>query len=275
MRYSNLHTHTTWSDGRHTIEENIQSAIQKNMISIGFSDHSFTDCDTSYCMPYEQYNHYLAEIKKMGEKYADQIQVFSGLELDYYSATEEKCTSFPFVRDAFDYIIASVHYIIKNGICYPIDHTPNQQKSCVNDAFGGDIYAMAQWYYDMVCEHVERVKPTIVGHFDVITKFSLMPEDDARYQTIARSALKRTLQTCRYVEVNTGAISRGWRTSPYPNVYLLETIWEEGGEIVLSSDSHHMDHLIYHFDESVQLLKELGFDHISIFCGRGFERQEI
>lgn len=275
MQYSNLHTHTTYSDGKHSIEENIQSALKKNMLSIGFSDHSFTACDPGYCMPYEKYGEYLAEIRKMEEKYRGKIQVFSGLELDYYSASQEEIQRYPFDPDAFHYIIASVHYIIKNGICYPIDHTPEQQKRCITEAFGGDIYAMAQCYFDMVCEHVERVRPTLVGHFDVITKFSLMPENDVRYQKIASEALKRVLKTCRYIEVNTGAISRGWRTSPYPNTYLFETLLKEGGEVVLSSDSHKTENLTFYFDETVQMLKKFGFDHIGAFNGRGFDVQKI
>ena len=54
MRYSNLHTHTTYSDGQHSIEENILSAIAKNMVSLGFSDHSCTDFDLRYCMQPEK-----------------------------------------------------------------------------------------------------------------------------------------------------------------------------------------------------------------------------
>ena len=42
MRYSNLHTHSTYSDGKYSLEENVLSAIEKQMRSIGFSDHSFT-----------------------------------------------------------------------------------------------------------------------------------------------------------------------------------------------------------------------------------------
>ena len=50
MRYSNLQTHSVFSDGKHSLEENVRSAIEKGMCSLGFSDHSFTPCDTSYCM---------------------------------------------------------------------------------------------------------------------------------------------------------------------------------------------------------------------------------
>lgn len=266
MRYATFHTHTTYSDGKFSAEEMIQSAIAGDMCAIGFSDHSFTACDTSYCMQKEDYPRYLQELRTLKEKYKDQIPVFAGLELDYYSDDE---------TSVFDYIIASVHYIIENGVCYPIDHSAQQQLSCINDAFGGDIFAMAQRYFDMVCEHVERCNPTFVGHFDVITKFSLMPEEDPRYQQMARDALKRVIRTCPYVEVNTGAIARGYRKSPYPSLDLLKTLHECGGKPMINSDCHHKDFLQIHFDESAQLLKQAGFDCFYIFNGEGFDKVDI
>ena len=266
MRYSNLHNHTTFSDGKHTVEENVLSAIEKNMLSLGFSDHSFTACDDSYCMRTERYEEYLQAIAQAKSKYADQIPVYAGMELDYYSQVDVS---------AYDYILASVHYIIRDGVTYPIDHSPQQQLDCIRDAFGGDILAMAKCYYDMLTEHVIRTKPLFVGHFDVITKFSLMPEEDDGYRKIATEALKEILKHCPYLEMNTGAISRGWRKTPYPAAYLLDAVKEYGGQILLGADSHHKDNLTFHFDESVQLLKENGFDHICVFNGKDFDQMAI
>ena len=62
--------------------------------------------------------------------------------------------------------------------------------------FGGDKLAMAKCYYDQLTEHVTRCKPTFVGHFDVITKFSYMPEEDRRYQEIAANALEEVVKIC-------------------------------------------------------------------------------
>lgn len=48
MKYiSNLHTHTTYCDGKNSIEENILYAIEKNFISLGFSGHSYLPFDNS------------------------------------------------------------------------------------------------------------------------------------------------------------------------------------------------------------------------------------
>lgn len=266
MRYSNLHNHTVYSDGKHTMEENVLSAIEKNMCSLGFSDHSFTACDPSYCMKEEAYAPYLQEIAALKEKYADRLPIYAGLELDYYSDTDVS---------VFDYFLASVHYIIKDGFCHAIDHSPQQQKFCIETAFGGDVIAMAECYYNMVCAHVKKWNPTFVGHFDLITKFSLIPEEDKRYQEIAREALKEVIKTCPYIEMNTGAISRGWRTTPYPGAYLLDTLKDAGGQVLLNADSHHIDNLTTFFDESVEILKAAGFDHICMFNGKSFDEIRI
>jgi len=262
MRYSNLHNHTVYSDGKNTALENVQAAIAKNMLSLGFSDHSFTACDPSYCMHLEQYEAYCREITALKAQFREQLPIYLGMELDYYSDMPQ---------GDYDYIIASVHYIVHNGVTYPIDHSPQQQKDCIREVFDGDVLGMVQRYFDMLAEHVARIKPTFVGHFDVITKFSLMPEEDEAYRRIAREALQKIIPHCPYLEINTGGISRGWRETPYPAAYLLDTIRELGGRILLGADSHHIDNLTFRFDECVQLLKDHGFTEIWTFNGKTFD----
>ena len=262
---TNFHTHTTFCDGKQTVEENILTALEKNFVSLGFSIHGWTPYElVPVTMETEEL--YKAEVKRMQEKYAGQIGVYKGIELDYYSEADPK---------DFDYRMACVHYIVVDGVWYPIDHSEQDQRICIENAFGGDPVAMADRYFSMLCEHVERCKPTLVGHFDVITKFNLLPEDSEEYRSVAGNALKRTLKACPYVELNTGGIARGFRTMAYPCDYLLDTLREFGGEVMLGSDSHNKNNLIFGFDEAVQRLKNAGFDHIVQFNGNGFDRFEI
>ena len=263
MRFSNLHTHTTFSDGKGTVRENIESAIKKNMLSLGFSDHSFTACDTSYCMKLEDYEKYCAEINLLKEEYKDRIPIFLGLEKDYYSDIDKSC---------FDYIIASVHYIVHNGVCYPIDHSRKQQEDCTREVFHGNILDMAKCYYDMVVEHVASCKPDVIGHFDVLNKFSIMPENDEKYIEITCEAIKEAFKYCPRFEVNTGGISRGWRKDPYPSFYLLELLRELGGEVVINSDSHHPENLDFFFCESAEILRRAGYKTFSVFNGKSFDK---
>lgn len=266
MRFSNLHTHTTFSDGVGTVRENVLSAIERGMISLGFSDHSFTGCDTSYCMLPEDYGKYKAEVLTAKEEFRDKISVYHGIEKDYFSKID---------RDDFDYFIASVHYIIAGGKTFAIDHGRSYQDECVEYAFGGDKLAMARCYFDMVAEHAYLTKPDVIGHFDVINKFSLYTDDEGEYYEIAARAMRETLKHCKRFEVNTGAIARGYKKTPYPAPRLLSLLCELGGEVVLGSDSHNPANLDFYFKESVELIRAAGFKSISVLTDQGFEAVEI
>lgn len=266
MRYSNFHTHTKYSDGVGTVRQNIESAISKNMSALGFSDHSFTACDTSYCMKLEDYSNYFKEIKDLKNEYSDRIQIYTGLEKDYYSDID---------RSQFDYIIASEHYIVKNNICYPIDHTPEQQLHCIADVYGGSVLDFAKGYYELATEHAIKCKPDFMGHFDVINKFGLMPENDEKYIEIANEAVDEVIKHCKVFEVNTGPVRKGLRTYPHPYTPILEHIHSVGGEVILNSDCHIPEFLDFYFDEAIEILKKIGFKSVSVFNGRGFDKVEI
>lgn len=266
MLYSNLHTHTVYSDGKHTVEENILSAIDKGMVSLGFSDHSCTDFDFSYCIKTEKLAQYVAEIPQMREKYRDQIEIYLGLECDGYTTLAN--------RKIYDYIIADCHYVKHGGVYFSVDHTRDVQQDAINNAFGGDALAYAKAYFATYAEIIPPMHPDILGHFDLCTKFGLMPEDDPEYMRAALEALDAALSSCKIFELNTGAISRGYKPL-YPAPYLLNYIREHGGKINLSSDSHHRDNLIFYFNEAAAILADAGFDSVVILHGGKWEEVGI
>lgn len=266
MRFSNLHTHTTFSDGKNTVAENVEAAIEKNMLSIGFSDHSFTAIDPSYCMHTEHYSEYRNAVLAAKEKYKGIIPIFLGMEMDLFSDVPD---------GEFDYFIASVHYIIKGDACYAIDHTVGHQEKCVRDVFSGDKLEMAKHYFELMQENVMRLRPQIVGHFDVLNKFSYMPEEDERFVDIAEAAMRECFKWCPRFEVNTGAIARGYRKLPYPNMHLLKLLSELGGEVVLNSDSHKAENLDCFFSESVDIIRNAGFREIAYLDVGGFRKMSI
>ena len=81
MKYCAYHTHSTFSDGKNTMEEMVQAAIEAGMPCLGLSDHSDSPYQ-EYCMRKEQYSQYLAEIERLQKKYAGQITLLKGIELD-------------------------------------------------------------------------------------------------------------------------------------------------------------------------------------------------
>ena len=254
MQYSNLHTHTCFSDGKHTPRENIESAISKGMRSLGFSDHSYTACDESYCMMPSSYPRYISEIQALKSEFRDTLPVFLGIEKDYYSDN---------VFSGFDYVMASVHYIVRGGNVYAIDHTAEMQLSCARDVFGGSILDVAKCYYGMVAEQAYLCKPDVIGHFDVISKFGLMPENSDEYLTVALDALRETAKYCNIFDINTGAIARGYKKLPYPASPLLTELKKLGVRVMINSDSHHKDNLDHSFDLALKCAIDAGYRSIT------------
>ena len=103
----NLHIHTTYADGKDTPEELIQEAIRRGFDSIGFSEHSYMAfSDYPYQMTVAEMADYVAEVRGLKAKYKGIIDVFCGLEYEFFSDLDTK---------DFDYLIGSIHYLDLDG----------------------------------------------------------------------------------------------------------------------------------------------------------------
>ena len=241
-----LHMHTTWSDGKNTAEEMVQEAIRLGLETVGISDHSSGDpCG----MTLEQSVEYRAEMARLKEKYAGKIRVLCGLERDYF--TDDFAD--------YDYTIGSVHWLrMPDGHRISIDWTPEKLREGAEKYFSGDMYALAEAYYAAEARVVEVTKCDIIGHFDLVTKFievdPAFDTKDPRYIKAWQQAADALLKTGKPFEVNTGAMSRGYRTSPYPAPPIRDAIKRGGGRLILSSDSHAPQTLLYGFDRCEDML---------------------
>lgn len=263
MKGSDLHIHTIFSDGMNTMEEMVRAARAKGFSAIGFSDHSFTDFDLSYCIREEQVARYLEEICRLKEEYAGEIQVYTGLEYDGYSELKN--------RALYDYVIGDCHYVKTRDGYHSVDHAAPIQQQAIRDYFGGDPIAYAKAYFETYVECTRRHRPDILGHFDLCSKFGFMDEDDPVYRDMAMQAMLACLEVTPIVEVNTGAIARGLRTSPYPHMFLLREIKAHGGRMTLCSDAHRAEHIGFWFDEARELLREAGFNSMAVLRNGTFE----
>lgn len=264
---TNLHTHTTYCDGKSTPEEIVQSAISKGFESIGFSGHAYTPHDLISSM--KDTNSYIDEINNLKGKYKDKIKIYLGIEEDASCLCD---------RTMFDYIIGSYHFLRDGEEYMPFDISYNSYLKCL-ERFGRDPIRMANAYYAPLCEYIIRRKPDIIGHFDLITKFDEKDTsiflNNSEYISLARKYIKCAIKSGCIFEVNTGAMSRGYRTSPYPSGDLLYTLRREDARITITSDSHHADTLDFCFSETARMLKDTGFEYIYVLEGNGFVKKHI
>ncbi|MBR6526439.1 MAG: PHP domain-containing protein [Lachnospiraceae bacterium] len=86
---SNYHTHTQFCDGKNSPEEIVHEAICLGCPEVGFSGHSYTFFDESYCMTQTGTQEYIAEIRALQEKYRGKIKILLGVEQDYYETVAD------------------------------------------------------------------------------------------------------------------------------------------------------------------------------------------
>ena len=72
-------------------------------------------------------------------------------------------------------------------------------------------------------------------------------------------------------EVNTGAISRGYRSSPYPQTEFLKEFNRLGFGVVITSDCHDKNYIDCFYDEAIEILSEAGFKSKFILTEKSFE----
>ena len=253
MKHSNLHTHTTFSDGKNTPREMAEKAIELSFSSLGFSDHGEFLFDRDFKPSSGSDRLYREEILELKKEYEGKMDLYLGIERDYFTLDDVS---------SYEYVIGSVHFISTNGEKTPLDWSGKIQEDWIANSGRGDKNELARRYYELIAEFAIQGGFDILGHFDLINKFGLFDDNNDLYRKIALEALDEVLKKDVFIEVNTGAISRGYRTEPYPDRFFLEYIKDKGGKLVLNGDSHSADSLDTHFDKSVELLKEIGFDSL-------------
>lgn len=246
---SDLHVHTVYCDGKSTPEEMVLSAIDKGLKKIGVLCHSHVEFDLECCVALDKEGEFIKEVNALKEKYKDKIEVLCGIEQDYFS----KPSSYD-----YDYKIGSVHYFLLNGKYYAIDQSSDDFVALINNQFGGDYYLAVELYYQMVSKVVEVTKPDIIAHIDLITKFNendkLFSTSHPRYIKAWKSAVDKLLTYGIPFEINTGVISRGYKSAPYPSNEILSYLKKGGAKLVINSDAHHEKGVAFEFEKWKKLL---------------------
>ena len=72
------HTHTIYTHGHGTVEDNVKTAIKRGLKQIAITEHSFSQ--SFYGINKKEYNEMRVEIESLRRKYAGQIDILCGLE---------------------------------------------------------------------------------------------------------------------------------------------------------------------------------------------------
>lgn len=254
------------SHARDTLEEVVDAYARKGFAWVGITEHMPAVSDElvppeeraagldAQAM-YDRFEEYIARCRELKARYADTLPIYVGFET-------EVCTgSVRFVkrlieRFAPDYLVGSVHHV--SDVC--IDSSPELYarvaKSC------GGVDALYCLYFDHQRDLIESLKPSVIGHFDLIR----LLDPDYRHRFARPAIQRRIVANLRKIaklglilDFNVRALAKG-QHEPYVSRPILQEARSQGIALVPGDDSHGVESVGQHCKEGIALLQRLGFD---------------
>jgi len=226
--FANYHTHT-WrcKHATGTEREYVETAIKNGIKILGFSDHAPMPFPDGYVsgirMRMDQLEDYFETVGKLKEEYKNDIEIYIGLEAEYY----------PRFFDAFlkavlqypvEYFILGQHYL-KNEIDGIYSGTP------LND----------EDFLKRYCLQVEEALKT--GYFTYLAHPDLIhyTGDTEIYRKWMGKLCLRAKELDIPLEINFLGI---WDNRQYPNPEFWKLVGEIGNKVIFGADAHRVDKIM-------------------------------
>lgn len=211
----------------------------------------------------QKFEAYAQEVDRLREKYAGQISLLKGFEIEVPPVCSYDYTRELRERHKFDYIVGSVHWV--NG--HIIDY--RRQDFDAAQAAAGGLEPLAIQYYEQVAEMVRALQPEVVGHFDLIRKNA--PDEASvstpAIQAAALEALTEVREAGSLLDVNTGGYRKGLGR-PYPAPWVIRAATDLGINFCFGDDSHRAEEVGAGVDEARIYLLQAGVEEV-VCIGRG------
>jgi len=264
-----FHTHTNYCDGKAQAVAFVKRAIDLQMKAIGFSSHAPIPLDVSWSMAEDQLKNYVSEVRELGYKYDDELDVYLSLEMDYIPGMTKP---FAQVKEAYglDYTIGSVHLVkspVENEFLF-LDGPDTNYVQGLECLFDGDVKKMVKAYFNQINEMITEQKPDVVGHIDKIkmnNKGRYFSENETWYQNLLNESIDVLKESDCIVEINTRGLYTKKSPDFFPDARFIKACHKNNIPVTISTDAHHPDELLLYFDGAAKILKESGYDSVWVY----------
>ncbi len=245
------HVHTTFSDGRNSVAECVDRAIELGLPEIGIADHFSPVQPTlwdSAGIELERLDEYVREVREAAARHPE-IRVLLGLEADYVPEHEDRLRAF--LHDwEFDYVIGGVHVV--EGFEF------DDPARC-EDPVWADHEALFIQYYETVRMAADCDCFDVIAHLDYIGLWGHKAGPAARRAIDV--ALDAIATSGSAMELNTDRVSDPAQCM-YPSDELLAAAHDRRIPLVIDSDAHQADQVGRFWDEAVERALRAGYREI-------------
>lgn len=265
MRVSliDYHVHESYSaDARESkIADYVEMAEKMGIREIAFTTHQIIVGQYSnFGIQEDEISDYISKIRSLDEN--TDVKLLAGLEVDYFEEAEREIESL-ISEYSFDFILGSTHFIGKYDVG-SIRDTPLFFN-------GRSMVEATEEYFNIWCKAIESGLFDSMAHPDYWRRFlHLCRENPVSFNEYGgvHEAIDSLISYNIGVEVNSSG-KRHDHHIQYPISEFLGAAHEAGlKKITLGSDSHSPVHLGYMLPEMVDLIREIGFKHISCYRNR-------
>lgn len=251
------HIHTDLSaDCETPMERMAEAARRRGLKEICFTDHIDLDFpgDIDFVFDFREYDREFTEVKSA---YPD-INIKKGLEAGLELQTAKSMAKIAAEYD-LDYVIGSKHLV------YGLDPYKSEIWR---------LYSMQEAYTAYLQECIECASNCdfydVFGHLGYISKFCPFEDPLLRYgnyEDAVDTLLKMLIEKGKGIEVNTSGLKN--TGSVMPEVSIIKRYFELGGEIVtVGSDAHEESAVGRAVNETLEILKRIGFRYVCAFDKR-------
>lgn len=158
--------------------------------------------------------------------------------------------------------VGSVHHVKGEPIDYDDAAYERALAKC-----GGDEDVLFCSYFDAQCELLSRLRPPIVGHFDLVRLKAKEPDKNWKDRKDVWERIVRNLRIVKeyggVIELNSSGLRKGLG-HPYPRGEIVREWNAMGGTVVLSDDSHGIEHVGACYDQVANFLKKQNIETVGV-----------
>ncbi|MBN1672530.1 MAG: histidinol-phosphatase HisJ family protein [Kiritimatiellae bacterium] len=194
---------------------------------------------------------YVARVGRARDAWRNRLDVRLGLECDYWPGLESWIGGQLARIPDLDYVLGSVHPIPRY----------------IERFWTGDVLANQRLYFEHARMAAETGLFDTVAHLDMVKIMTRKNWDQTRLMDAIRQTLDRIAATRMAMEVSTAGLRTGMKEL-YPSTEILREAKARDIPLVLASDAHKPEHVAFKFEETLDLLQDVGYTHTAVCLNR-------